>query len=146
MTRQATATTTLTIGQLAIRTGVTHDTLRYYERLGVIARVPRGAGGFRVYPSEVIERVRFIKQAQISGLTLGEIKDLLRFETRPGAMPCQRVQRLFRRKLADVHARLVELQEFERALDGHLARCDRALAEASDAACPVVEDLRRAAT
>jgi MerR family mercuric resistance operon transcriptional regulator len=146
MAHRSPPTTTLTIGELAARAGVTPDTLRYYERLGVIARVPRSAGGFRVYPSDVVERVRFIKQAQLNGLTLAEIKDLLHIDTRPGAGQCRQVQRLLQRKLEDVHARLAELQEFERTLDQYLARCDRALAKASDAACPIVEDLRRSAT
>lgn len=59
---------TFTIGELATRAGMTADALRYYERLGVIARVPRTTGGFRAYPAAVVDRLRFIKQAQPHGL------------------------------------------------------------------------------
>jgi DNA-binding transcriptional MerR regulator len=111
------AKVTLTIGELAACAGVTPDTLRYYERLGVIARVHRTTGGFRVYSAEVVDRLRFIKQAQRQGLTLAEIRELLRLDTRRGAGQCQRVQRLLERKLVDLDARLAEMQEFRRTLD-----------------------------
>lgn len=137
------ARTRFTIGELAARSGLTPDALRYYERLGVIAPVPRTTGGFRAYPADVLERVRFIKQAQQHGLTLAEIRELLRLDSRGGASQCRQVQQLLTRKLADVDARLIELQEFRRTLDEYRARCDRTLAATPDAACPVVEDLRR---
>lgn len=136
---------TLTIGELASRAGVTPDTLRYYERLGLVGPPPRTSGGFRVYPAAVIDRLRFIKQAQRQGLTLAEIRELLRLDARPGADQCQQVQRLLERKLADLDARLTELQAFRRTLDAYLAQCTRTLAKAPDAACPVVEELRGAA-
>jgi DNA-binding transcriptional MerR regulator len=136
---------TLTIGELAARAGITPDALRYYERLGVIARVPRTTGGFRVYPAAVVDRLRFIKQAQRHGLTLAEIRELLRLDTRRGASQCKQVQQLLQRKLTDLDARLIELQEFRRTLDAYLAQCKRTLAQEPDAACPVVEDLRGAA-
>jgi DNA-binding transcriptional MerR regulator len=135
---------TLTIGELASRAGVTPDTLRYYERLGVVGRPPRTSGGFRVYPAAVLERLRFIKQAQRQGLTLAEIRDLLRLDTRPGANQCQQVQRLLERKLADLDARLVELLQFRRTLDAYLTNCTRTLSKVPNAGCPVIEELRGA--
>jgi MerR family Zn(II)-responsive transcriptional regulator of zntA len=137
--------TTFTIGELAAQSGMTPDALRYYERLGVIAPVKRTGGGFRVYTADVLERLRFIKQAQRHGLTLAEIRELLRLDVRRGGGQCRQVQRLLERKLADLDARLVELQEFRRTLDSYLAQCNRTLAETPDAACPVVADLRRSA-
>ncbi len=137
---------TLTIGELAARSGVTPDTLRYYERLGVAARVPRTTRGFRAYSADVIDRVRFIKQAQRQGLTLAEIRELLRLDTHRGAGQCRQVQRLLQRTLVELDARLIEMQEFRRALDAYLTQCNRTLADESDAACPVAEDLRRSAT
>src|SRR5258706_91425 len=65
----------LTIGELAAEAGMSPDALRYYERRGLIAPTRRTAGGFRVYPSEVIDRLRFIKQAKQNGLTLREIHE-----------------------------------------------------------------------
>jgi len=137
--------TTFTIGELAARAGMTPDALRYYERLGVIGPVKRTGGGFRVYTADVIERLQFIKQAQRHGLTLAEIGELLRLDARRGPSQCRQVQRLLERKLADVDARLIELQEFRRTLDGYLAQCNRTLADTPEAVCPVVEDLRRSA-
>ncbi len=136
---------TFTIGELASQSGLTPDALRYYEKLGIIAAAPRTTGGFRVYTVEVLERLRFIKQAQLHGLTLAEIRELLRLDQRHGANQCREVQALLQRKLVDLDVRLTELQEFHRTLDQYLERCNRTLAETPDAACPVVEDLRKAA-
>jgi DNA-binding transcriptional MerR regulator len=133
---------TLTIGELSARCGLTPDALRYYERFGLIAPVPRTSGGFRVYTTDVIERLRFIQQAQRHGLTLAEIRELLRLGMRSGTSQCQDVRQLLTRKRADIDARLRELREFRRTLDAYLAQCTRTLADAPDAACPVVEELR----
>lgn len=136
---------TFTIGEVAAQSGMTPDALRYYERLGVIAPVRRTDGGFRVYTADVLERLSFVKQAQRHGLTLAEIRELLSLDVRPGTGQCRQVQRLLERKLADVAARVVELQEFRRTLDGYLAQCNRALAATPDSECPVVADLRKSA-
>lgn len=135
---------TFTIGELAARTGMTPDALRYYERLRVIAPIRRTASGYRLYTSGTVERVRFIKQAQLHGLTLAEIRDLLQVETRGSVGRCGRVHKLLQRKLEELDARLMQLQEFRRSLEGYLAQCSRTLAESPGADCPVVEDLRRA--
>jgi DNA-binding transcriptional MerR regulator len=130
------------IGDVATRTGLTPDALRYYERLGLIDRPPRTAGGFRAYGPGVVARVRFVKQAQQQGWTLAEIRDLLQLDTSDGLSACQQVQQLLRHKLADLDARLAELREFRRTLNSQLGRCARTLAKAPNAACPVVDDLR----
>jgi len=134
---------TFTIGELAARSGMTADALRYYERLGVIAPVRRTVGGYRVDTGETIERLRFIKQAQLHGLTLAEIRELLQVDTRGGVGRCRRVQRLLERKLTELDTRLVQLHEFRQSLEDYLAQCNRTLAESPEAECPVVEDLRR---
>jgi len=102
-------------------------------------------GGFRVYAEDALARLRFIKQAQLHGLTLAEIRELLRLDQRHGSNQCRDVRTLLQRKLADLDVRLSELQEFRRTLNAYLERCNRALANTPDAACPVVEDLRKAA-
>ena len=135
----------LAIGELAARAGMTRDALRYYERLGMIAPLRRTSGGFRVYAPEVIERLRFIKQAQTHGMTLAEIKDLLRLDARRGNQ-CRQVQQLLQRKLADLDSRVTQLQEFRRSLKGYLAQCERTLAQAPDADCPVVVRLKKSGT
>lgn len=117
---------TLTIGELAARARVTPDALRYYERLGVIEPARRTAGGFRVYSPDVVERLRFIKQAQLNGLTLAEIRELLRIDG-AGASRCRQVRRLLEQKLADLDTRVTQINEFRRTLKGYLAECQRAL-------------------
>ena len=135
----------LAIGELAARAGLTRDALRYYERLGMIAPLRRTSAGFRVYAPEVIERLRFIKQAQVHGMTLAEIKDLLRLDARHGNQ-CRQVQELLQRKLTDLDSRVTQLQEFRRTLKGYLAQCERTLAQAPDADCPVVVRLKKSGT
>jgi MerR family transcriptional regulator, mercuric resistance operon regulatory protein len=135
----------MTIGKVAELTGLTPDALRYYERRGLIEPPQRTSGGFRLYGEVVLRRLRFLKQAQRQGWTLAEIRDLLRLDTAGELTPCQQVQQLLDHKIADLDARLAELQEFRRTLKAQLGRCARTLAEAPDAACPVVDDLREPA-
>lgn len=132
-----------TIGQLAGRVGVTPDALRYYERLGVLAPAGRTSSGFRLYTADTVDRVRFIKQAQRHGFTLAEIRELLRVDARGGGSRCRHVRQLLTRRLTDLDDRLRELQTFRDLLDEYRSRCDRALADTADAACPVVDDLWR---
>jgi DNA-binding transcriptional MerR regulator len=122
---------------------MTPDALRYYERLGVIAPVRRTTGGYRVYTGETIDRLRFIKQAQLHGLTLAEIRELLQVDTRAGVGRCRRVQKLLQKKLAELDTRLTQLQDFRQSLADYLAQCNCTLEESPDPECPVVEDLRR---
>jgi DNA-binding transcriptional MerR regulator len=79
MPRRA-ARETYHIGELAARGGVTPDTLRYYDRLGLLPAVTRTDGGFRLYSEAALDRLRFIKQAQSLGLTLHEVGDLVRYQ------------------------------------------------------------------
>jgi DNA-binding transcriptional MerR regulator len=136
------------IGELAARSGVTPDTLRYYERLGLLPKTPRTSGGFRRYTADAVERLRFIKQAQSLGLTLHEIRDLLGYQTSGGLTRCRQVRDMLRAKLAELQARLVELQEFQRTLSNYFQDCERTLSRAGARAtraepdCPVLETLR----
>ncbi len=77
------------ISEVADKAGITPDAMRYYERLGVLPRAPRTAGGLRAYGDDVLPRVRFIQQAQAMGLTLKDVKELVSNERtcRVSAMP-----------------------------------------------------------
>lgn len=131
----------LRIGEVAARTGVTIDTLRYYEKRRLLPRVPRSSGGFRLFPQESVERVRFIKQAQELGFSLDEISELL---TTGGAAECRRVRDLLRAHLAELDNRIKAMREFRRKLAGHLAECERELESHGKAAqCPVVIKSRK---
>lgn len=117
------------IGEIASRTGLTPDALRYYERLRLLPRFRRTHGGFRIYTSDVVERVRFIKQAQTIGLSLGEIRDLVQHLDDDGRDQLPDVRDLVTTKLAQVDAKLGELREFQRTLRGYLQRASVALLE-----------------
>jgi len=129
------------IGELASLAGVTSDTLRYYEREGLLTGPPRTSGGFRMYAEGAVERVAFIKRGQAVGLTLGEIRELITADDR-GVARCQRVRDLVRGKLTQVDERLGELRSFRRSLLSAQRRCNRALrtrAGAESPECPVLD-------
>lgn len=138
---------TYQIGELAGRSGVTPDTVRYYERLGLLPRAPRTTGGFRRYTPAALDRVRFIKQAQALGLTLREIRDLVAYQDRGGLTRCRQVRDLLRTKLAEIEARVSELEAFRATLTGYLESCEqtlggtRAARSRPEPECPVIETL-----
>jgi MerR family copper efflux transcriptional regulator len=124
------------IGDLAKRAGVTVDTVRFYERRKLLPSAPRSGGGFRIFAPEVVERIRFIKQAQELGFSLEEIKGLL---ATGGVDECRRVRDLLRTKIDDLDMRIKAMKEFRRTLTLHLSACEQELgAHGRDACCPVV--------
>jgi MerR family copper efflux transcriptional regulator len=126
----------LQIGQVATRTGVSIDALRYYERLKLLPRARRSAGGFRLFTGEHIERVQFIKQAQELGFSLEEIKSLL---VTGGADECRKVCNLLRLKLSELEDRLKAMKSFRRVLARQLSACNGELERHGESArCPVV--------
>jgi len=130
----------LRIGELAARVGVSIDTVRFYERRRLLPRAPRTSGGFRVFSSETVERVRFIKQAQEIGLSLEEIKELL--TNQGGADKCRRVSQLLQAKLPEIETLITAMKNFRRTLARHLAACERELQERGKAAeCPVILEI-----
>lgn len=130
----------LRIGELAARTGVSIDTVRYYERRRLLPRAARTGGGFRLFTPEAVERIRFIKQAQEIGLSLGEIERLL--ATGGGANECRGVRDLLRAKLAELDGRMKAMKEFRNTLARHLSACERELSRQGEAAeCPVLIDI-----
>ncbi|HXM34608.1 MAG TPA: MerR family transcriptional regulator [Pyrinomonadaceae bacterium] len=128
--------TELRIGEVAKRSGVSIDTLRYYERLRLLPRTRRSSGGFRLFTPEHVLRVQFIKQAQDLGFSLEEIKGLL---ATGGAEECRRVRDLLHRKLTELDDRLKAMKGFRRVLARHLSECEGELKQRGESACcPVV--------
>src|SRR5216683_6933538 len=129
----------LKIGEVATLSGVSLDTLRYYERRQLLPRPRRTPGGFRLFDSGTIEQVRFIKQAQELGFSLDEIGGLL---ATGGAKECRRVRDLLRAKLTELDKRLKAMRDFRQKLAAHLTACEDELKRHGEAAsCPVVVEI-----
>lgn len=118
----------MSAGELARRAGVSADTVRYYERKGVIAPPPRGANGYRRYPEEALGRIQLIRRAMGLGLTLDDLAGVLRVRDR-GGIPCGRVRALAATKLEEVEARLRELVNLRNDLRAALQAWDAQLAK-----------------
>lgn len=121
------AENSLSAGELARRVGVSPDTLRHYERKGVIQRPPRQANGYRIYPPETLRRVELIRRSLAIGFTLDELAEVLRVRDHGGA-PCQRVREMAATKLEQVKRRLEELTALRDELRTTLKEWDRKLA------------------
>ena len=96
--------------ELARLCGVSTDTLRHYERIGVLPRAPRSRSGYRQYPRSAETRVRMVRRALALGFSLSELARILRIRERGGA-PCREVRRLAETKLAELERRIDELAE-----------------------------------
>jgi len=104
----------LSIGQVARRTGVGVETVRFYEREGLLEEPPRRASGYRQYSEQVVKHIGFIKRAKLLGFSLKEISELLlRVDAQTS---CDEVKRRTEAKLAEVERKLVELQRMRQAL------------------------------
>jgi DNA-binding transcriptional MerR regulator len=120
---------TLTISAQAANLGVSADTLRYYERLGLLPAPPRTAAGYRLYGTDTAERLKFICGAKRMGLRLADIKELLDVRDR-GQCPCGHTRDLVDRRLAEVEAEIRQLS----AVRGQLLTLKKRNEECFDAA------------
>jgi len=118
----------LRVGELAAATGLASDTIRYYERAGLLPAPPRTASGYRAYDEGAVDRLMFIQGAQRLGLRLRDIADLLAVRD-TGICPCEPAEQLLRRRMAELDAELARLA----ALRGQMQAMVQAL-PASD--CP----------
>ncbi|MGI8910772.1 MAG: heavy metal-responsive transcriptional regulator [Rubrobacteraceae bacterium] len=108
--------TEMRIGQLAGRLGLNAQTIRYYERIGLLPEPGRTAAGYRAYGEEDETRLRFVKSARDAGLTLGEVKEVLALHER-GEPPCEYVTEAIARRAREVERQMAELKEFKGELD-----------------------------
>ena len=117
----------LSSGELAELTGVSRDSLRHYERKGVLPRPLRGQNGYRRYPPEALQRVQLVRRALSVGFTLDELAKVLKVRDAGGA-PCEEVRKLAAQKLLNVQDQLRELTELRDDLQKTLRDWDARLA------------------
>lgn len=127
----------MTIGQVARQTGVSVETIRYYEKEGLVDEPERNPSGYRQYPAETIKRILFIQRAKAIGFTLREIHDLLSIQEKPEAC-CGDLLSRAESKMAEIEAKINELQRMKNALQMLTTECvsDNGLDN-----CPILDAL-----
>lgn len=131
-----------TIGNVAREAGVGIETIRFYEREGLIGKPPRTPSGYRQYPDDVIERIRFIQRAKGLGFSLSEIRELLAMSVRSDS-ECEDVRHRAEAKIVDIEAKIRDLDGMRRALSELTRAC--ATGRHTDE-CPILECLSRGET
>ena len=127
----------LRIGKLAAGAGVSIETIRYYQRRGLLQEPPKPLGGHRRYPFDTVKRVHFIKRAQGLGFTLSEIGALLRLDE---TSACSEARALAARKLLLIDHKMADLDAMRRVLARLVGQCD---SSDGGAACPIIDALAR---
>lgn len=132
----------LQIGQVAQRTGLSVDAIRFYEKAGLLPRPARSSSGYRLYGDHEIADLEFIKRAQQLGFSLVEIRELFLIQRHPDEA-CAHVRELIAQKLGVVRNKIEELRAIETGLDDALEKCRGALRKPRNhqRSCPVLEGL-----
>lgn len=126
------------IGELSRRTGCNIETIRYYERAGLLPRPARSEGGHRMYGTGHVMRLGFVRRARALGFTLDEVRALLRLVD-DRDRPCAEARDLAARHLEDVQTKIADLRRMEAALERTIAHC----ADGTAPECPLIEALFR---
>lgn len=126
--------TGLSIGKLAQAAGVNIETIRYYQRRGLLDEPPKPLSGYRCYLPEQIRRLRFIKRAQALGFTLDEVRALL---TLDASCTCRETRALAVRKLALIEQKIADLAAMQQVLGKLVQQCD----VGGGATCPIIDAL-----
>lgn len=125
----------LSIGQIGEQTGLSADTLRYYERIGLLPNVARNDGGQRRYSEKDLGRLKFIRRAQAMDFSLQEISDLLHLREATGDVRAE-VRGMTEQKLQAIQVRIAELTQLRDELSGLISAC-----QASEGCCPIIEHM-----
>ena len=133
---------TLSIGKLAKAAGVRVTTVRFYERKGLLPPPPRRVSGYRMYGDADVQRLRFIQEAKELGFSLHEIAELLALRVGTGRT-CRNIQQHAVHKIADVDAKIRQLNRFKRALQKLVVQCE---AGGTQGACPILDALEHPKT
>lgn len=130
----------LTIGKLAKQMGVGVETLRYYERRGLIEPQRRTRSGYRLYQHDACRRLRFIRRAQALGFSLDEVAELLSLSDRPGESAAE-VKQLAREKIDDIETRIRDLERMKSALSALEVQCPGHAGTTAE--CPILAALNQ---
>lgn len=125
------------IGQAAKNASVNIQTLRYYERIGLLKPITRQTSGYRVYDLECIQRITFIKRAQDLGFSLDEIRDLLALRV-SSVRSREKVRTKTREKIKNIQEKIVYLRKLESTLKELLAECEHGK---ESSPCPILEKM-----
>lgn len=128
----------LTIGRVATEADVHVETIRYYQRLGLVDEPARPLGGIRRYDVQTVARLRFIKRAQQLGFSLDEVRSLLALQD---GQNCRETRALAEKKLTTIEARLADLRRMQKMLKALIAECDSGK---RPRACPIIATLTAA--
>ncbi len=136
--------TSLQIGKVAQKTGLSVDAIRFYEKAGLLPRPTRTQGGYRLYQEREIEDLEFIQKAQHLGFSLNEIRELFSIQRHPQEV-CVHVRDLIAQKLGVIRAKVAELQRMEMELAAALRKCRTALRQPArhQDSCPVLEAITK---
>ena len=126
----------LAIGMLSKRTGCNIETIRYYERVGLLPTPARSSGGYRLYGTGHLKRLAFVRRARALGFSVAEVRTLLKLADER-KRPCADVRVVAAAHLEDVRAKIADLRAMERVLRATVARC----AEGTGSDCPLIEAL-----
>ncbi len=128
------------IGELSRRTGCNIETIRYYERIGMLPRPSRSASRYRLYADPDVLRLRFVRRARELGFTLDEVRALLALSAEQDGETCVEVRAVAVRHLADVRAKVADLRAMERVLVDAVRQCDAGKLPG----CPLIASLSAA--
>jgi MerR family transcriptional regulator, mercuric resistance operon regulatory protein len=128
----------LAIGPVSKRTGCNIETIRYYERVGLLPAPVRSPGGYRLYGNQHLKRLTFIRRARSLGFSIDEVRTLLKLADER-KRPCGDVRAVAAAHLEDVRAKITDLRAMERVLSETVARC----ASRRQSDCPLIEALYR---
>ena len=126
----------ITIGGLSKQTGCHIETIRYYERIGILSKPPRTEGGHRLYEREQIKRLVFVRRSRELGFSLEEIRTLLRLVDGK-RYTCREVKAVTEQHLEDVGKKISDLRKLQRTLNGISSQCDGGLVPE----CPIIDAL-----
>ncbi len=128
----------LRIGEISSITKVSIETIRYYEKLGLLQALKRTEGGFRLFSPEIVGRLNFIKRSQSLGLSLTEIGQLLQIHDR-GEMPCSKVRQTLKIKIEEIDDRIEQLKDLKIKLQSLISETQPKQNTKADTICPIIQ-------